>query len=339
MQDKAVPLQRIIGPLAAIPAKLRQLGVDPAAVFTGLRIVEADLTPGNLVPYSEIVTLLARAAESTGHQTFGLELGEGHDHLALGALGQLMANAPTIGEALQDYVSMQMALSRAAASYLYRAGDTYVFGYGTYERNTPGSWQVYDLTIIVALNIVSGLSRGAIAPDEILICHRPPADRRPYERLLRCIPRFDQSQNCLLLSESNMKHPIPGANPLARRQLLEKFNVNLGFTGDDLTPRVRHLIRAAICTGDVSMKSIAALLQLHTKTLERHLAAEHHSFEQIKEEVRYVVARDLLELTDIPVGEVALAVSYADHSSFDRAFVRWSGVTPSEWRGRIANSN
>ena len=337
MQNKTVPLQRVIGPLSAIPARLRQLGVEPSEVFSGLQIAEADLVPGNLVPYSEVVALLARAAEATGRQTFGLELGEGHDHLALGVLGQLMANAPTLGAALQDYVSMQMALSRAAASYLYRAGDTYVFGYGTYERNTPGSWQVYDVTIVVALNIVTSLSRGAIAPDEVLICHRPPVDRRPYERLLRCVPQFDQSQNCLVLSASSMRYPIPGADPAARKQLLAKSNINSGFVGDELTPRVRHLIRAAICTGDVSMKAIAASLQLNPKTLERHLASESTSFEQIKEDVRYVVARDLLELTDMPIGEVALAVSFAAHSTFDRAFVRWSGVTPSEWRSRLAN--
>lgn len=337
MQNKAAPLQRVIGPLASIPARLRQLGVEPGVVFSGLQIAEADLIPGNLVPYSEIVALLARAADATGRQTFGLELGEGHDHLALGALGQLMANAPTLGAALQDYVSMQMALSRAAASYLYRSGDTYVFGYGTYERNTPGSWQVYDLTIVVALNIVTSLSRGAIAPDEVLICHRPPADRRPYEHILRCVPQFDQSQNCLVLSATGMKYPIPGADPVARKQIVEKFNVNSGFAGNELTPRVRHLIRAAICTGDVSMTAIAASIQLSPKTLERHLAGENTSFEQIKDEVRYVVARDLLELTDMPIGEVALAVSFATHSAFDRAFVRWSGVTPSEWRSRLAD--
>ena len=168
----------MIGPLAAIPAKLSQMGVDPDKVFAGLTIRASDLVPGNLVPYSQIVALLAKSAEATECPHFGLLLGEEHDHRSLGPLGELMANAPTVGEALQDFVIWQMDLSRAAASYLYRSGDCFHFGYGIYERNAPGSWQVYDLTITVGRNIVSGLS-GAVKPDEILICHRTPTDRSP----------------------------------------------------------------------------------------------------------------------------------------------------------------
>ena len=88
--------------------------------------------------------------------------------------------------------------------------------------------------------------------------------------------------------------------------------------------------------GDVTMSSLAQQLGLHPKTMERRLATEGNSFEKIRDEVRYTVARDLLELTDLPVSEVAFALSFAGHSTFDHAFKRWSGMTPTEWRMKNA---
>jgi AraC-like DNA-binding protein len=286
------------------------------------------------VPYSSIVALLAKAAEITECPHFGLLLGEEHDHRSLGLLGELMANAATVGEALQDFVTWQLDLSRAAASYLYRSGDSFHFGYGIYERNAPGSFQVYDLTITVGRNIVSSLSRDAVGPEEILICHRTPTNRQPYERILHGIPRFDQSLNCLVLAEAAMRHRVPDADPMKRQAVLQRLREVAGPNLASLSARTRHFLRSAICIGDVTMTSLALQLDIHPKTLERRLAAEGYSFEQLRDDVRYAVARDLLELTDLPVGEVALALSFASHSTFDHAFRRWSGKSPSEWRTR-----
>jgi AraC-like DNA-binding protein len=91
-------------------------------------------------------------------------------------------------------------------------------------------------------------------------------------------------------------------------------------------------MRGALCMGDVTMTALAAQLGMHAKTLERHLAKEQTNFETLRGEVRYVVARDLLDVTDLPVGEIALALSYATPSAFNHAFRRWSGTTPSDWR-------
>ena len=88
--------------------------------------------------------------------------------------------------------------------------------------------------------------------------------------------------------------------------------------------------------GDVTMPSLARQLDVHPKTLERRLAAEDNSFERIRDDVRYAVARDLLALTDLQVSEVAIALSFATHSAFDHAFRRWSGMSPSDWRTRNA---
>jgi AraC-like DNA-binding protein len=334
MTNDANPYQRVIGPIAGIPTLLQELGADPVEVFAGLSLRPADLVLGNLVPYTEIYRLLARSAEITDCPHFGLLLGAKHDHRSFGILGEVMANMPSLGEALREYVSWQIGYSHAGAAYLYRAGKDFVFGYGIYERDAPGSWQVYDLTITVARNMVSSLSGGLVHPDVVFICHRPPENSRIYEQILGAKPWFDQSQNCLVLTEEAMATGVPGSDPLTRTQALEQMQ-QFNFPGlSSVAERARHFMRASLSMGDATMNTVARQMGLHRKTLERRLMDEATSFETIRDEVRYAMARNLLDLTDLPVLEIAAALSYATLSAFDHAFKRWSGLSPSEWRAR-----
>jgi AraC-like DNA-binding protein len=68
------------------------------------------------------------------------------------------------------------------------------------------------------------------------------------------------------------------------------------------------------------------------RSLRRHLDAEGLSFEAVRDDVRFTVARELLEMTHLPIGEISAALAFASHSAFDQAFRRWSGTSPTAWR-------
>ena len=71
---------------------------------------------------------------------------------------------------------------------------------------------------------------------------------------------------------------------------------------------------------------------MHPRTLRRHLAKEKTSFEALCAELRFDMARELLDLTDLPVGEISTALAYASPSVFADAFRRWSGLSPMAFR-------
>jgi AraC-like DNA-binding protein len=74
---------------------------------------------------------------------------------------------------------------------------------------------------------------------------------------------------------------------------------------------------------------------MHPRMLNRRLEAEGTTFRQLLNQARFEVARQLLAGTKVQVTDLALALGYADTSSFSRAFQRWSGVAPSDWRARL----
>jgi AraC-like DNA-binding protein len=82
------------------------------------------------------------------------------------------------------------------------------------------------------------------------------------------------------------------------------------------------------------MDEVAATLAMHPRTLRRHLAKQQTSFEALSNATRFEMAKELLDLTDLPISEIGTALAYASPSVFADAFRRWSGLTPTEWRRR-----
>jgi len=87
-----------------------------------------------------------------------------------------------------------------------------------------------------------------------------------------------------------------------------------------------------------SLAAVASKLDLHPRTLNRRLLDDGTSFVAIRDEVRFRLAQELLALTDLPVGDVATALSFSSHGNFVRAFRRWAEETRTEWRARAEES-
>ncbi len=80
------------------------------------------------------------------------------------------------------------------------------------------------------------------------------------------------------------------------------------------------------------MIGAARVLGMDPRVLRRRLAAEGTTFEALRDEVRFVVAREYLSLSDLTILEISDALAFGTHAAFSRAFHRWSGTTPTHWR-------
>ena len=101
---------------------------------------------------------------------------------------------------------------------------------------------------------------------------------------------------------------------------------------DPLAENLRRVLRTELLREACSAASIARLFSMHRRTLHRHLHMEGQAFRRIADEVRFEIACEMLANTDMALTQVAAALKYSELSAFTRAFRRWSGQTPSEWR-------
>jgi AraC-like DNA-binding protein len=325
-----VPMQRA-SILAELAPLLQDHGLDAAEILREAGLGSQPLTPDSRLPFAAGLRAINIAAERTRCPHLGLLLGQRFQLSHHGALGELMRTAPTLGRALRDFTAWQGGYSTGAVVYLHRLGEDFALGYGAMGS---GSRVLYDLVVALGVRIVDQLTSGAAEPEEVHLSHRQPADRAPYARHFKCPVRFNEQRVGIVLSAAALDTRLPGADHLRYKQLLAGLREKLQSVNPGIAARTRHALRHLLQKGTASMEAVADELAMHPRTLRRHLAKEQTSFEALCDTIRFDMARELLDFTDLPVSEIGTALAYASPSAFTDAFRRWSGLPPIAFRRR-----
>jgi AraC-like DNA-binding protein len=184
---------------------------------------------------------------------------------------------------------------------------------------------------------VEQLTGSAVLAEEIHLSHRRPPDKTAHARLLKVPVRFNEQRVCLVFSAAALATRLPGADHARYQAVLAELRARLQRAGPDSTSRTRQALRLLLQQGSPSMAAVARELAMHPRTLRRRLAAEQTSFGDLCDGIRFDMARELLDLTDLPVSEIGTALAYASPSVFSDAFRRWSGLSPLAFRRRNAS--
>lgn len=324
-----------VGPLAVLPELIRQLGGDPDAVLAATGFApDALACPEQRIPFAAVGRLLDEAADATGCPHLGILAGRACQLASLGVVGEIAANAPTVGEALRTFCHYQGLNSDGGAAYVLERSGFVDLGYGVHHGGARGVGQLHDIAMSIAFNIVRELCGSNWLPSAVLLAHAAPADARQYRSLFRVTPRFDAETSAIRFPAHWMERPIAGADASRRIAAERRAMVALPTT---LRVRVCRVLRAQLLYGNCSGDEVARALQMHRRTLNRHLKAEGTTFQRILDQVRFEVACQLLANSRISLDDVAATLGYAGVSPFMRTFRRWSGTTPARWR-RTAGS-
>jgi AraC-like DNA-binding protein len=100
----------------------------------------------------------------------------------------------------------------------------------------------------------------------------------------------------------------------------------------DSIVQLEQAIESTLGHPEIGLQMTAAILGMSPRTLQRHLAEEEKTFSRLLQSVRFRAAQQLLRDPAMPLNEIAMRLSYADSANFIRAFKRWTGVGPSEFR-------
>jgi AraC-like DNA-binding protein len=98
---------------------------------------------------------------------------------------------------------------------------------------------------------------------------------------------------------------------------------------------VRRVLHGVLMTGDCSRAEVARRLGLRPRTLVRRLQQSGTTFQALLDDTRSQIAKQLLHDTRSPVSRIAASLGYRDPTVFTRAFRRWTGLTPREFRAAL----
>ena len=319
-----------VGPLVELPALIRQLGVDPSAVLAraGLPPDALDAAEGR-IPYASLGRLLTSASEASGCSHVGLIAGRMSRLSDLGVVGEIVRNSPTLGDALRTLTVYQHLNSGGGLAFLLERGGVVDLGYAIYHPRVEGAGAIFDMVLAGAQNYLRELAGPGFVATDVMLPHGRPRDVAPYRACFRITPRFDAEIAAIRFPASWMSTPIAGADP-ARYHEARRRAAAAGR--GDLLQQIHRAVRVLMLSGDVSGEAAAQMLELHRRTLNRRLKALGTTFQAVLDGARAEVACQLLEDTNTSLDDVASILCYASVSPFMRAFRRWTGVTPGQWR-------
>ena len=326
-----------IGATMALPAVLQSLGADPARVVAdaGLDLALFD-NPDNLISYAARGRLVNHCVAVTGCQHFGLLLGQHGGLNSLGLTGLLVKYSPDVGTAVRNLVRYTYLHVRGAATTLAVDDDAAMLSYEIHQPQAEATDQVGDGAVALLCNIMRGLCGPDWKPAEVRLAHRKPSDVAPFRRFFRAPLRFDAEENALVFSAGWLNRQLPETDPQLRRLLQRQIDTLEVRHGDDLPEQVRSVLRSALVAGHAKAGQVAALFSMHARTLNRRLNDFGTGFQKLADEGRFEIARQMLKDSTMDVRQIASMLDYADASAFTRAFRRWSGTTPAQWRATRA---
>ena len=321
-----------VGPLSQVPRLLQEYGVDAASILGQVGLPPDALSdPEARVPYLAAMRLLTKSVQQTGCEHFALAVGKVCHLQDLGIPGQLVRHCATVGEALRTLVVYQQLNAQGGAPYLLKETDTFVLGYAVYHPVAEDAYLAMEALMAIIANIVRELAGYDSIFVELTLPRLSPLDVSPYRQHFHCPIRFSASQAALRFPASLMRRRIPGADAAARDRLQEEADRLLVSTFEINLYRSLSML---LMTGlpSASGNAVAQQLSLHRRTLNRRLKLLGTTFRTVLDDVRFNTARQLLQDTELSIAELAMQLGYTESSAFARAFRRWSGQAPHDWR-------
>ena len=173
----------------------------------------------------------------------------------------------------------------------------------------------YDAALIILH--FRGETDGRFAPAAISFQHTPD-EPAAFERVLGCAVRINSSWNGLSIPTESWRLPLRRRDPILRRMLesqanhiLERLSNRTGVAVD-----VERALVARVIGGDTEIESVARQLTMSARTLQRRLAEEGVSYQELLDGARKQAAGQYLSESSLAIGEVAYLVGFHSQQRF-----------------------
>lgn len=327
------------GPLMAIPAVLAEFGIDVARLLEEFQLDRSAFEdPEHTVAYETVGRIFDWCVRATRCEHFGLMIGERAGLSSLGPVGYLAQSAPNVAVA-QRIIGEQLHVSdRGGIATIERDGEYVTFGYAIVAPSVECRSQILAAAVAIGFNILRSLCGPRWSATAVHFACTGPQKIARYRQFFQVTPRFDQAHSGILFPARWLSEPPPGADPVLHRMMRERIDELLAESpggAENIVGRVQRALRTLVMQPHCSINLASRQLGLPVRTLKRRLADAGTTFLELREQARYEIARQLLRDSRMSVSEVALGLGYSESSSFARAFARWAGVGPTEWRRRL----
>ena len=318
----------------SITAAYKRYGRNPDQALKLAQITPNQLKQANAHITARQMEVLSGAAmqelDDEGLGAFGRKLPWG----SYGMLARASISSPNLGIALKRWCRHHALITDDIMLRLATSGDTAAI---TVEEKVPG--RVGEFGLVHVLRNIHGLACWYVDSRIPLQGARFPFDAPAHaDAYALMFPgpglQFKTAQAEIRFDARYLALPLRRDEKALQQMLQRALPLTvLQYRRDRLlVEQVRQALANPAAGASHTAETLAAALNMSPRSLHRQLQEEGASLQQLKDEVRFEKAKDLLLRTSKPIKQVAEASGFRNEKSFTRAFREWSGQSPAEFR-------
>src|SRR6202034_2138169 len=324
----------------SLERRLRDVGLSPGAV-----LAQAGLPLGLfngekiLLTTEEFFALYRGIADASRDPAVGLKLGtenrvELYDPICIAAL-----STRSLRSAIERLSRYKQLTCPEKIDMVERGNECAVrFSWLLAEQDEPGV-----LVDVCFAWIASIAERGADRRVRPKRCEsqRAEAFRSIYEKHFECPVKFNAGRNALVFSWADADVPFLTYNPDLLAAIAPQLEAELTqqMAAKDLREQVKGILKGLIAGQRPGIQHVARELRMSARTLQRRLAEDKATFQMLTEEARRELAHHYLLNSSLELNETAYLLGYEDANSFFRAFHKWEGTSPGQWKSSHASAS
>lgn len=326
-----------VGFVHSLSSALQERRIDPQPLLDAYGLDLARLSePRARLSIPRYMRLGHAAIQLAGDPGLGLEMGRLRKAGHLGLVGITSMQAPTVREAaraLIRYEPLYASNYRGASLFTEDADGAWLRFYSISPYNAYNRF-VVDTVLASWITQLSTVATRLLEPVAVHIEFERPDYAARYENLFGKPVDFSTTHNQLRLDKATLALRNPEHCPGTWRHLLELCESELEqlTRTRSLRERVTQLLGPMLKGQEPDLQQIASRLQLPPWTLRRKLEEEGTSYRTILNDTRRDLAMAYIRDTESAFGEIAWLLGFSSAEAFQRAFKRWSGLTPGEYR-------
>ncbi|WP_250656936.1 AraC family transcriptional regulator [Alkalimarinus coralli] len=296
------------------------------------------------VPLLEILRLVDAVAAKTQNPAFGLDIGIQMHPSEYGIISHAFMNCGNLNEVMDLTIRYTHLINDAFILNTERGSGNELTLVLETAHDEPGLIPLIELDFASMLTMTRFLAGSKHQDDvkllEVSFKHPPQTMPEHYIAHFKCPVKFNQPTNSVSVETAVLKTKVYSSDPYIFRYLLKKIEeiAERLLVNVPLKRRVFDYVVKQLPYGVPSVADVAKAFNMSPSTLKKHLNQESANFTEICDEVRKGVAVKMIAVRKKPLKEISNYLGFSNSSTFNRAFKRWTNMSPSEYRQKKQSS-
>ena len=320
--------------LAVAALKKRNVQVAPLLKRAGLSERELEIPHGRIKVVGQ-GKFLEYAAEVLEDSALGLHLAEHANPRETGLLFYAMSAARNLGDALTLLARYSLIANESIRLRLERGSDGVAVAIAYLGASRHQARQFTEFGVAHAIHCFRVIAGRNIRPDLVMCAHARNTDLREFERYYGCEVEFGAPADHVTFSRDTLSTPLITHDPYLLETLkpfCDEAAKARNTAAGTLRATVENEVQKLLPHGQAQAETIAKALALSVRTLSRRLSDEGTSFAEVVDQLRRSLARQYLKEPGFTLAQIAYLLGYEGTTSFNHAFKRWTGKSPSAVR-------